>query len=216
MMARFTIIVIDNVTGYRREIQTETEPEWLRVMRHPMKKLLLVLVVLSALSAPAWAQTPNRLDVVRNLASSGSGAALMQSCKTSKDACGQFTRLAACALAPEGFGLLTKNPGENQVAGFAVDAIIYKPTNQVIDIISQNESPNASPGWSEVPKRSGNNWAAAVGCDPVEPPPPPPPPPTSEVEARLKAIEDVNRDQLATSKAILELLQKAAGKFGIK
>jgi hypothetical protein len=36
------------------------------------------------------------------------------------------------------------------------------------------------------------------------------------VEARLKAIEDVNRDQLATSKAILELLQKAAGKFGIK
>jgi hypothetical protein len=167
-------------------------------------------------STPTFAQTPNRLDVVRGIASSGSGAALMQSCKTSKDACGQFTRLAACALAPEGFGLLTKNPGENQYNGFAVDAIIYKPTNQVIDIISQNESPNATPGWSEVPKRSGNNWAAPVGCDPVEPPLPPPPPPTSEVEARLKAIEDVNRDQLATSKAILELLQKAAGKFGIK
>lgn len=181
-----------------------------------MKKLALIIIAIVALSVPAFAQTPNRLDVVRNLAGSGTGAALMQACKTSKDACGQFTRLAACALASDGFGLLTKNPGENQVNGFAVDAIIYKATNQVIDIISQNESPNASPGWTEVAKRSGNNWAAPVGCGPIEPPPPPPPPQPSEVEARLKAIEEVNRDQLATSKAILELLQKAASKFGIK
>lgn len=179
--------------------------------------ILCVAFVLPLLwSTPTFAQTPNRLDVVRGLAGSGPGAALMQACKTSKEACGQFTRLAACTLAPEGFGLLTKNPGENQVAGFAVDAIIFKTTNQVIDIISQNESPNASPGWSEVPKRSGNNWAAPVGCGPVDPPPPPPPPPPSEVEARLKAIEEVNRAQLATSNAILELLQKAASKFGIK
>jgi NAD(P)-dependent dehydrogenase (short-subunit alcohol dehydrogenase family) len=120
-----------------------------------MKKLWLVLIVLFALSVPAWAQTPNRLDVVRNLASSGPGAALMQACKTSKDACGQFTRLAACALAPEGFGLLTKNPGENQVAGFAVDAIIYKPTNQVIDIISQNES--------QTPVPAGRKCRSAAG-----------------------------------------------------
>lgn len=181
-----------------------------------MKKLSLVLIVLFAFGAPAWAQTPNRLDVVRGSAGSGLGADLMNGCKTSKEACGQFTRLVACALAADGFGLLTKNPGENQVNGFAVDAIIYKPTNQVIDIISQNESANASPGWSEVPKRSGNNWAAPVGCSPVIPPPPPTPPDPSEVEARLKAIEEVNRDQLATSKAILELLQKAASKFGIK
>jgi hypothetical protein len=135
----------------------------------------------------------------------------MQACKTSKEACGQFTRLAACALAGEGFGLLSKNPGENQYQGFAVDAIIYQKSNQVIDIISQNESPNASPGWAEVPKRSGNNWAAPVGCSPVEPPPPPPPPEPSEVEARLKAIQPravghVERDSRAAQKA----------QFGIK
>jgi NAD(P)-dependent dehydrogenase (short-subunit alcohol dehydrogenase family) len=186
-----------------------------------MKKRLMLafaFVLPLLVPPPASAQTPNRGDVVRGLAGSGPGAVLMQACKTSKDACGQFTRLAACTLAPEGFGLLTKNPGENQVAGFAVDAIIFKTTNQVIDIISQNESPNASPGWTEVAKRSGNNWAAPVGCGPVDPPPPPPPPPTSDAatsDLQQQQLE-VLREQLATSKALLELLQKAASKFGVK
>lgn len=150
-----------------------------------MKRFVWIALAL-ALATPAAAQTPNRGDVVQALASSGPGAALMQACKTSKEACGQFTRLAACTLAPEGFGLLTKNPGENQFNGFAVDAIIFRTTSQVIDIISANESPNAGPSWTEVQRRPGNIWAAPVGCGPIDPPPPPP---STEV---LRAIAALN------------------------
>lgn len=157
-----------------------------------MKRFLLLVAALT-IAAPAAAQAPNRSDVVRALASSGQGALLMQGCKTSKEACGQFTRLVACQLAGDGFGLLTKQPGQNQYDGYAVDAIAYKSGSlvQVVDIISQNESANAAPSWAEVPRRDGNNWHEAAGCgiqDPGsgEPPPPPPPPSSSAATAALQ------------------------------
>jgi hypothetical protein len=167
------------------------------------KRLMLVVAFVLPLlvPVPAQAQTPNRIATVQAVAATDAGKLAMSGCKAAdKRACHAFTRLAACALATDGFGLLTKNPGENNVDGYAVDAIIYKSTNQVIDLISASESASASVQWGEVPRRSGNEYAAPVGCaGPIDPPPPPPPPTSSAATA------DLQQQQLA---ALLQIVAK--------
>lgn len=179
------------------------------------KRLMLVFAFILPLlvAPPAHAQTPNRLDVVQRVAAN-KGKASLQACRsTDHDPnCGQFTRLVACALQADGFGLLTKAPGENQVDGYAVDAIISK-SNQVIDLISGGLQLQ----WVEVAKRAGNDYHAPIGCDgPTFPPPPPPPPATDAQLEQLKQqtfwLEKIAGRQAETNaqlKALRTDLQKA-------
>lgn len=129
--------------------------------------------------------TPNRSDVVRDLFQQFPPAA------NSTESCAIFTRRVAYALNPEGhpggWGLLTKSPGETQHDGYAVDAIIYGQTQQVVDIIGGAEGPNPQPGWLEVPKRDNNNWAKPIKVEGT-PPPPPVDPPASGVQAQIDAL----------------------------
>lgn len=86
-------------------------------------------------------------------------------------ACHLFLREATRHLYEQdpNWGLLTKVPGQNQCSatacgngvscGYAVDAIIYRATNQVVDIIVAIGSPGASLAWQLVGKLDYNHWA---------------------------------------------------------
>jgi hypothetical protein len=118
--------------------------------------------------------------------------------------CGLFTEVAAFELhrADSDWGLLSKQPGENQFMGHAVDAIIYRKTQQVIDILSnagareEGENKDAGVTWIEQPKRHGNDWMQPFDPDrdPDAPPDAPPVPvsaliDTRKLEAALAALQ---------------------------
>jgi hypothetical protein len=86
-------------------------------------------------------------------------------------ACHLFLREATRSLYEQdpNWGLLTKVPGQNQCSasacgngvscGYAADAIIYRATNQVVDIIVAIGAPGASLAWQHMPKLDYNHWA---------------------------------------------------------
>jgi hypothetical protein len=81
-----------------------------------------------------------------------------------KAASAYLTRLIAVALNPsgdpKGWGLLAKPPGENNVDGYAIDAIIWGETNEVVDIITNADGSRPGPSWQPGGKpRSTNYWA---------------------------------------------------------
>lgn len=142
--------------------------------------------------------TPNLLSVGQRVFSEHPDLAETNS----RDSCGRLTEYIVWALsrADRGFGHLSKQPGQNQFNGHAVDATIYAATQQVVDLIvgagaredwiaAGRVGPDpgpARPDWNEVEKRPGNEWIPAF--DPGDDPPPPPPPPDDDV---LDAIERV-------------------------
>jgi hypothetical protein len=125
--------------------------------------------------------TPNLEDEVVRLA-----ARYPQLLKANtRTSCGTFTELVADELydMDKGWGLLSKQPGQNQYKGHAVDAIIYRPTQQVVDILSaagareEGDPRDAGVTWQHQPKRDGNEWMLPVfveepgsGVPPVPPP----------------------------------------------
>jgi hypothetical protein len=137
---------------------------------------------------PKPVSTPNRLDIVNAVA--GQHPELVK--LNTKDACGQLTEYIALALhaADPGWGLLSKSAGENNYRGHAVDAVIYQPTQQVIDLMSgagdrdlltpqstaqqrKDFDHDIRVKWSEVGKRAENNWMAPIQPDGSTPVPPP-------------------------------------------
>lgn len=130
---------------------------------------------------PPVSATPNRLDIIR--AVDAEFPHLLQ--LNTVAACGEFTERAALRLhaSDAGFGLLSKQGAEKQHNGHGIDSIIYKSTQQVVDIIGAagarddgDPTTVGKPGWSEVVKRPGNNWMAPIPVDggPVAPPVTPP------------------------------------------
>jgi hypothetical protein len=126
---------------------------------------------------PPKMSTPNRLDIVKQVGAQH--PELMR--LNTKDACGRLTEFIALALnaADPGWGLLSKSAGENNYRGHAVDAIIYNPTQQVIDMMSGGGdrdllTPSSTEEqrkafdhdirlkWDEVGKRANNNWMAPI------------------------------------------------------
>lgn len=117
--------------------------------------------------------TPHKLDVVQDTATRDEvGKKLFDRIRADtsehgdKEALGLFTRRVAIRLheADENWGALTKQPGEEQWDGYASDAIIYKTTQQVVDIVAfpnfhQHKWAAATPSWQLVEKRETNHWA---------------------------------------------------------
>lgn len=179
-----------------------------------MKNLTLVLIAIVALSTSAFAQSLSdaQCSVVRAI-----DAKFPALNKGTDDQRREFALKVAqqftFSFPGEGWGSKAAGPGRPQTK----------------DVVARNRN-GALDGWELVDGASRsvkcNDHLDLAGqlfipVSPVDylgstPPPPPPPPPTGEIEARLKAIEDVEREQLATSNAILELLQKAASRLGIK
>jgi hypothetical protein len=149
--------------------------------------------------------TPNLIHIVRRVDAAFPHLLLLNTIAS----VGEFTERAVLALHAEdpGFGLLSKQIGEKQYAGHAIDATIYKPTQQVIDIIgnagARDDGDPVAVGvvaWSEQPKRPGNNWIPPlpVGGSPVPPAVPPPAPPVdlAPLVARIVALEAAqNKDR---------------------
>lgn len=137
---------------------------------------------------PQPVSTPNRLDIVQRVASEHQSLIPLNT----TPACGTLTEYIALALnaIDENWGLLSKSAGENNFRGHAVDAVIYRATNQVIDLMSG--AGDRDPGstvplkdqfdirvkWQEVGKRDSNNWMAPIQPLDVTPIPTPTPTPT--------------------------------------
>lgn len=81
-------------------------------------------------------------------------------------ACGLFARLVAYRLNPtgdpNGWGWLTKQPGQKQVEGYSEDGIVYgsdpNDLQNVVDIIIGAGQPNARTAWQPQPRRANNTW----------------------------------------------------------
>jgi hypothetical protein len=132
---------------------------------------------------------PNRQDVV--VAVHQEHPELLRT--NTKPSCTRFRQLVAARLHAEDpeWGELTKQPGQNQSEdGRAVDAIIYRPTMQVVDIISGSGTGQPTkPTWIEQVRRQGNDWAVPTLADAVQPGPVPavasPPPATDPAVVAL-------------------------------
>jgi hypothetical protein len=119
---------------------------------------------------------------------------------TSKEGCGRFTRQVAYELhkLDAGFGELLKSSGRTHVIDrlgrrVAVDAVLYKPTGQSVDIVGSSASPKAKPAWTEdKPRYKDSDWAepAGLGNEPVPvPEPEPQPQPSPDLSKRIEALE---------------------------
>lgn len=145
--------------------------------------------------------TPNRLDVVRDEFNKQPPS------PNSTESCGEFTRRVARRLHRDdpNWGMLTKTPGEAQYQGFAVDALIYRTTQQVIDILAGAEGPSPSPAWQEVPKRNINHWAAPPESETTTPDPKP----TPDLSALIRRIDQQDVE-------IAKLQQQARKRIALK
>jgi hypothetical protein len=150
--------------------------------------------------------TPNRIDV---------GQAVDRLypdllAQNTKATCVEFRQRVAAELYRQdgNWGELTKRPGENQGEdGRAVDAVIYRPTMQVVDIVVDGGSGRPTrPGWAETGRRQGNDWAVptrAATAPPVvvEPPPVTPEPPPAQPPMDLRSITIALDELLALQRA---------------
>jgi hypothetical protein len=148
---------------------------------------------------------PNHFDVVQLVFQTGNFDL------STHDGCGLFTEACARELfkGDPNFGHLKKRPAQNQYNWHAVDAVLYRPTGQSIDLVAASESPDARPAWQEdIPRYSDADWYAPdVTPGPVDPPVPvpvpvPTPTPAPSDIARLEAKIDtlqVTLTQLLTA-----------------
>ena len=109
---------------------------------------------------------------------------------TTKTGCGKFREACAWALhqVDANWGDLKKKASQNNYKGRAVDAVLWKPTGQSVDIIIASESAKARPGWTvDIPRYTDSDWLVPVEVsqpepdpepepDPIPPPVPPQPP----------------------------------------
>lgn len=106
----------------------------------------------------------------------------------------RFTRDVAAALhqIDSSFGLLKKRPSQNQCddSQTAVDAVLYLPTGQAVDIIQASDSPQASPTWIvDVPRYGSSEWLAPAIPTPGTNPPTPEPDPSDDALALAALVE---------------------------
>jgi hypothetical protein len=163
--------------------------------------------------------TPNRIDVGQ--AVDRLYPALLQ--QNTKATCVEFRQRVAAELYRQdgNWGELTKRPGEKQGNdGRAVDAIIYRPTMQVVDIIEKaGDGIPTKACWNEQSRRQGNDWAVptlAATAPPVavEPPPvtpePPPAPPPMDLRSITIALDELLVQQRAQGQRLDALAQALA------
>lgn len=87
--------------------------------------------------------------------------------ENSYDSIREFMMMLAGRLVEEdpAWGYLTKDPGEKHIVlpdnqRVSVDSFIYRPTQQVVDMLTNamETEGQAGPAWQEKEKRPNNNW----------------------------------------------------------
>lgn len=86
--------------------------------------------------------------------------------ENSYDSIREFMMMLAGRLVEEdpAWGYLTKDPGEKHIVlpdnqRVSVDSFIYRPTQQVVDMLTNAiDEGEAGPAWQEKEKRPNNNW----------------------------------------------------------
>lgn len=147
------------------------------------------------------------------------------------ESAGLFTELAVLALhaIDPSWGHIQKPAGRNAYRGHAVDAIKYKKTGQVIDILTNaGDGPGLSRvTWQEKPSREDEPWMAPTmpQDDPGDTQvPDPTPTPCPDCQALLGRLESLERafadfkDRVATNAArideiLLDLQTRPAPKY---
>jgi hypothetical protein len=85
-----------------------------------------------------------------------------------KRAAWMFTRAAVRVLGPETWALVKAPPGGNQIDGVRIDKIIHRQSLEVVDIISDSESPTHAPAWTS--QGIGEAWMVVpIDSEPTEP-----------------------------------------------
>jgi hypothetical protein len=128
---------------------------------------------------------PTRLDVVR------AEFARQPPAPGDEASWGEFTRRVARRLHAQdpNWGLVTKQPGEGQHKGYAIDVIAYRTPYRQVDILAGSNWPQATPWWGEIDPqhyRPGNVWAP--------PPPEGEPEPGDNVEAMKARIRELEAE----------------------
>lgn len=200
-----------------------------------MKRFLWLLVVLS-IAAPVFAQANLQSDVARARAKYPTPMSPAQQAAVVNE--------VAWLHRAEGWAVLGKPGGNNcpqprTGTPLSCDFLVYKPSLSGFDVLSDAEGAGRVQ-W-DGPKPGVLTSQVVEAVEPEGAIEPPPPPPTGDLEARIQALEArvakletgtggsstppppadsetiaILREQLATSKAILELLKKTAGRFGVQ
>jgi hypothetical protein len=131
-------------------------------------------------AAPAFAQVPNEIGLVRKLHDTG-----LYNLKTHEGQ-GAFVDAVVATLhgRDDRFGHLRKKPGQTQVHGHGEDAVLYKladGTAQAIDFVGGAGGPNPTPTWnvdSNGPIYKHSDWLDPFDHGLSSKPPPPPPAPS--------------------------------------
>lgn len=114
------------------------------------------------------------------------------------------------------FGELRKRPGQHQCPdGTAVDAVLYRTTGQVIDIVTRSETPQAGIAWQvDIPRYTDVDWVPAAPLLPAPPQPTPvpaptPQPPPPEEGVILAKLTEIQATTTATHAEVVALRQDA-------
>jgi hypothetical protein len=173
-----------------------------------MKKMILVLVALLALGSPVFAQPLSDAQCAIVRAIDAKFPALN---KGTDDQRREFALKVAqqftFSFPGEGWGSKAAGSGRPQTKD-----VVARNRNGVLDGWELVDGASRSVKCNDHITLDGQLFIQVAPVDylaSAPPPPPPPPPPDSETITIL-------REQLATSKAILELLKKTAGKFGVQ
>jgi hypothetical protein len=102
----------------------------------------------------------------------------------------EFTRRAAWALQPYGYGNVRKTSGEN-VRGLSIDKIIHKSAGSVVDLIADSDGANPQLAWNVVDHLDPAAFFVEPQPEPgpAPPLPPPAPPAPSPDEAIFAQLE---------------------------
>lgn len=129
--------------------------------------------------------------------------------KGDQKACSLFAKLTAYTANPEGdedgYGWLSKSPGETQVDGYAEDAVCFtndaSSLQNAVDLINGAGASGASIGGAIKQRRESNKWVKPQALSPADlgyllsgglPHPPQPPTPTPVVPGREEALDEMN------------------------
>ena len=108
------------------------------------------------------------------------------------DGAGQYTEAAAWVLSQRdrNWGHIAKSGAQKQYNGHGLDAVMYRITGDVIDLIINAGGPGvASPSWQEKEPTDTSLWRPAFDPGTPDPSPPPPPPPPPLPPPDVKPLE---------------------------
>jgi hypothetical protein len=169
-----------------------------------MTRTLVLIALVGSLAVPASAQEGmNHAPLVAAVKADliAHGVDLLSACGAF-----QITKRVAWVLRGEGIGLIKK--GGNNCDGYSTDAVMYRATGTVIDLLVGSGDTNG-PTWNVVGTRPLSDWAAPI--DPGDVVTPPPPSDLAVLTARVDALQAQLATYAANARAFAMLVSNDVG-----